>query len=633
MPDVLPLMIGTAGHVDHGKTTLLNALLGDAPDTDRRPEEQARGLTIDIGYAEMEVGGRHVGIVDVPGHERFVRNMVAAASGIDLVLLVVAADDGVMPQTREHLEIADLLGATSGVVALTKTDLVDEELALAAEEEIRELIAGTFLTAAPIIHVSAVEGRGLPELREAVAEQLERACPRSARGVFRLPVQRSFTFAGHGTVVTGVPLAGRVRVGDTLEAMPGARKCRVRAIQAYHQDVEEARAGHRTALKLSDVSFRDVRRGTVIGEPGYLRGANLLEARFSLLPRRTRPLKSNESVRFHTGTSEVVGRIFLLSGRQIAPGESGLVQLRLDRPVVTAPGDRFVLRCPSPQVTLGGGIVIGESRRKISAGKSRLVKRVAEREAGLDDPERSVLFHLSASGLDPLGSRAVAREVYLRADEFGPLLDKLLAEGSILKVGARFLSAVQVDAGRTRLVRTLEKFHKKEPLRAAASAAWVREQLGVSDSVLDLLVSTGDAVESVPGGRLRIAGRAPALSPEQMERLESMKELVSKERFATPKEAELPGLLNIMAEEAAKLLDLLIHDGAIVRIGAGVILSAEATAEAKEKIADWIGKNGPLAPADLKTLLGMSRKYSIPLLEWLDATRFTVRKGDRRELG
>jgi len=633
MSDVIPLMIGTAGHVDHGKTTLLQSLVGEAPHADRLPEERERGLTIDIGYAELPLGdGRVVGVVDVPGHEKFVRNMVAAASGIDVILLVVAADDGVMPQTREHLQIADLLGASAGLVALTKVDLVDDDLADAAEEEVRELIEGTFLEDSPVIHVSATTGQGIDELRAALVAQLEHARPKADRGIFRVPVQRSFMLEGHGTVITGVPLAGRVRIGDTLEVVPGRKKCRVRAIQAYHRDVDEGRAGHRTALKLSDVSWREVRRGDVVAEPGFLREHHLVEARLKFAPTRARKLVSNFPVRFHTGTSDVVGRVFLLDARSLSPGEEGLVQFRLDRPVATAPGDRFVLRTPSPQITLGGGRVIGFSKSKLSAGKSRAVKLVRAREEGLDDLRAAVLFHTRTSGLRRTSMKGLAIETLRRPEEIQPVLAELVEEGLLVPCGESFLNSEEIVYGRRKLKELLEKFHRTEPLRPAAGRAWARERLKLTDAVLAAILDHETGVETVSGGRLRIAGYQPALSAGQREKLQRLEAVLLEERYTPPREAELPDLIGALVEETGKLVDLLIEEGKLVRIGGGVVLHAEAVAEARRAVAEHIQKAGALAPSDLKQLLGMSRKYSIPLLEWLDAARFTVRKGDTRIL-
>jgi len=570
--------------------------------------------------------------VDVPGHERFVHNMVAAASGIDLILLVVAADDGVMPQTREHLEIADLLGATCGVVALTKIDLVDEDLLELAEEDVRELLGGTFLEAAPIVRVSSETGEGIEALRDELVVALEGAVPKTTEGVFRVPVQRSFTKPGHGTVITGVPQSGTVRVGDTLEVVPGNDRVRVRALQAYHEDVTEARAGHRTALKLSDVSWRDIRRGDVVAEPGYFSEANLVSVRFRYLPNRNRALVSNTAIRFHTGTAEVLGRLFLLTDRKLMPGQDGILQLRLDRPVVFGPGDRFVLRTPSPQITLGGGRVIGASDRKISAGRSRLVSRVRRREESLDDPRKGVSYHLAEAGLTPIHRRDLARLVLRRMDEVEPILDRLRDEGDVVSLGEKLLSAAAVAGGRKKLRDLLDRFHAREPLKPAAGRAWARDTIGVGDAVFDLLVSGNPEVEAVEGGRLRRAGYAPALSGLQGERIEQLEGILTEARFATPRENELPDLIGATPEETSKLTEILIEEGKVVRIAKGVVLSGGALEEAKQAISTFIAENGPMGPADLKSIFGMSRKYSIPLFEWLDSARFTMRQGDRRIL-
>ena len=634
MADVVPIMVGTAGHVDHGKTTLLKRLLGGAPEADRLPEEQERGLTIDIGYAEMDLGdGRLVGFVDVPGHERFVRNMVAAASGIDLILLVVAADDGVMPQTKEHLDIAGLMGARSGFAVLTKIDLVDEELRLAAEEELRALLDASFLRGAPIVPVSAVTGEGLEDVRGRLAELIAGVEPRDASGVFRLPVQRSFSLPGHGTVVTGVPLAGRVRIGDLLEVVPGARPCRVRGIHAYHREVAEGRAGHRTALKLSDVSWRDVGRGDVVAEPGFLLPAHLIEARLTLLPRVTTALESNRPVRVHCGTDEVLGRVFLLSTSKLRPGETALVQLRLDRPLVAAPGDRFVVRLPSPQVTLGGGVVIGSSAGKVSATRARMVRRIAEREAGLGDAAAAVRSAIGARGLDAPTFGELAKELVRRREEIEEAVGSLVAGGEASVLGERVLAATQVAEGRRRIREALVRFHRTEPLRPAAQRAPLREKLGVSDAVLSFLISVEPEVESVEGGRLRLRSFAPALGEEQAARLAKIETILREARFATPRDVELPALVGGEPAEISRLLDLLRDRGEVVLLPGGVLFHRDSLAEARRAIGDFIGAHGRLMPADLKALFGMSRKYSIPLLEYLDQQRFTIRRGDERVMG
>ena len=345
-----------------------------------------------------------------------------------------------------------------------------------------------------------------------------------------------------------------------------------------------------------------------------------------------RALVSNMPVRFHTGTAEVLGRLFLLTNRKLGPGEEGIVQLRLDRPVVFGPGDRFVLRSPSPQRTLGGGRIIGASERKISAGRSRLVKRVLRREESLAEPEATVLFQLAEGGLVPTFRRDLVRLVMRRMDEIRPILERLEGDGRIVAIGEKLLDGEAVVRGRAKLREHLDRFHRKEPLKPAAPRPGIRDSLGVDDAVLDLLVSGDPDVEPVEGGRLRRAGYSPALSGEQAARLGKLEEILSEARFATPREDELPTMVGATRDETARLLDILFDDGRAVRLAVGIVLSGDALAEARETIATFIRENGPMGPGDLKSTLGMSRKYSIPLFEWLDSARFTMRQGDRRIL-
>ena len=360
-PSILRLTLGTAGHIDHGKTSLVRALVGGEADTDRLKEERARGLTIEIGYAEWRLGdGTEVGIVDVPGHERFVRNMVAGATGMDCVLLVVAADDGAMPQTREHLQIMSLLGMRTGAVALTKIDLVDPEMRELVEEDVRGVLRGTFLDGAPLFPVSSTTGEGIPELRAGLERLLRDLPPRDAGGPFRMPVQRVFTVKGHGTVATGIPVSGTVRREDRLELLPAGKPCRVRGIQVYHHDANEAGAGHRTALNLADIDYHAVGRGDVLVEAGIFRAATLFDVRFRCTAAERGGVPHRLPVKMLVGTAEEEGRLLLLEGDEVRPGEEAYAQVRLDAPVVAAPGDRFILRIPSPSATVGGGVVLGK---------------------------------------------------------------------------------------------------------------------------------------------------------------------------------------------------------------------------------------------------------------------------------
>ena len=369
---IQPIIIGTAGHIDHGKSSLVRLLTGTDPD--RWAEEKERGMTIDLGFARMTLpDGRQVGLVDVPGHERFLRNMVAGATGIDLVLLVVAADDGVMPQTREHLEIMDLLGVRDGLLVLNKIDLVEPGMADLAVEELREVTRGTFLEDAPVVRVSATTGEGIEQFKDQLEQRASALTPRQADGVFRMPVQRVFSAKGFGTILTGIPVSGSVRTGDLLEVLPRGGKGKVRGLQAYHEGTDQARAGHSTAVNLSDVDHKEVTRGAVLATPGYFKAQTMLGATLRILHSTLGGIGNRTPIRLHLGTAEVLGEVILLEQDQMEPGEEGLVQLRLEDPVICAPGDHFVLRRASPMETLGGGVILEESRYRLKRFKGFVI--------------------------------------------------------------------------------------------------------------------------------------------------------------------------------------------------------------------------------------------------------------------
>ncbi len=634
---ILPVTIGTAGHVDHGKTSLVRALAGGrADDVDRLTEEQARGLTIDVGYAELTLAdGLEVGVVDVPGHEKFVRNMVAAATGVDVVLLVVAADDGVMPQTREHLQIMSLLGLASGCVAVTKIDAADDEMLALVLADVAELVRGTFLENAKILPVSATTGRGLDELRAELSRLVRAAPRRDAEGLFRMPVLRVFTAPGFGAVVTGVPASGRVRVGDRVELQPGGVAGRVRGLQVYHRPAEEASAGHRTAINLADVDHRRVKRGDVVCTPDAFDGASLLDVRLRLLPGLPRPLRHGQETRVHVGTVEAAARVLLVGAKQIAPGESGWAQLKLDRPAVVAPGDRFILRVPSQMETLGGGVVLGPGEHRRGTGPARAAE-FEERARGLADLRVAVESHLRRAWLKGSDRARAARDVKRRADEVETHVAALLASGRAVDLGRGLLvHGDAAAAGEAAVIEALQRFHDRAPLAAGARKAPLAEEVGADAAVVDGLVErlrSGGRIDCLDAGRVRLAGFKPRLNETQTRRRAQILEILERDPWQTPRSHEFPALLSALDREVDDLLTLLEDEGEIVRMRDGVILSSRAVEQAKAKIAGHVAAKGALAPADLKDLLGATRKYGIPLLEHLDAVGFTRRDGDVRRL-
>ncbi|HEU4394000.1 MAG TPA: selenocysteine-specific translation elongation factor [Planctomycetota bacterium] len=636
-PGILRLTLGTAGHIDHGKTSLVRALVGGDAETDRLKEEKARGLTIEVGYAEWRLpDGVEVGIVDVPGHEKFVRNMVSGASGMDCVLLVVAADDGAMPQTREHLQIMSLLGIRAGAVALTKIDLVDPEMRELVAEDLKGLLRGTFLEGAPFFPVSSTTGAGIPELRAGLERILRAAPPRDAAGPFRMPIQRVFTVKGHGTVATGIPISGTARRDDRLELLPAGKPCRVRGIQVYHRDAVEAAAGHRAALNLADLDWHAVGRGDVLAEPGLFRASTLFDVRFRRSPGEHGAIPHRFPILFLTGTAEAPGRLLLLEGDAVEPGEEALAQVALDEPVVAAPGDRFILRTPSPAATAGGGVVLGIAARRRHRKRATSLDPIREAESALGDVRASARAALRAAGAAGATDATLAPAIQRRPAETRAVLADLVAAGEAVPLpGGLHLAAAAWEEVRTAVLRALEEFHGKNRLREAARPAELRAALRAPEAVVDAaaraLAGEGRA-ELLPGGRVRLEGRGAAPTDAEAGHLARLAEALREAKFATPREDELPSLLGVPAALAEALLGLLVERGEALRLKDGVVLHAAVAEEGRNAVAERIRTAGGIQPAELKELLGATRKYSIPFLEHLDSSGVTLRVGDKRVL-
>jgi selenocysteine-specific elongation factor len=633
---VRSVTIGTAGHIDHGKTTLVRRLVGGAQTVDRLKDEQRRGMTIDIGYAEFVLMDEtEVGIVDVPGHERFIRNMVAGASGIDIVVLVVAADDGVMPQTREHLDIMTLLGIRTGVVAITKCDLVDEEMLELARDDVQTFLQGTFLEGAPIHDVSGETGDGIEALSATLQVLVSNVPPRSHEGLFRLPVQRTFTVPGFGTVVTGIPLDGTVSVGDRLEILPRRLKTRVRGLQAYHHTVETAHAGHRTALNLADVDYRAVRRGDVLCTPGLVHPSSMLAVRVRLLPTAPKPLASGTKVRVHVGTSVVDGKLHPLESRSIRPGTEAFAQIRTDHPVVVGPGDRFVLRRPSPALTLGGGQILGLPAMRLKARRTSTIRALEERERGLGDPDLAVEALLRGRHLDAASPEDVSRELLVWPEAAGKRLEALEAAGRAVRPGpaARWYHPEAFGKAREGVRGALEKLHARSRLKEWVDLTEVRTAARLPaetfEAAFRALETDGEVVRDASGA-VRLASHAVNLSPQQAERLEALETALRDGGFSPPVEGELPRLAEALPEECRALVELLVQRGRAVRVSDSLLFHADALEAARERIAAHEKAETGMTAAEIRSHLETSRKYVIPLLEHLDASGFTVRRGDLR---
>ena len=625
--------MGTAGHIDHGKTSLVKALTGT--DTDRLPEEKARGITIDLGFAFLEEpDGLVIEIVDVPGHERFVKNMLAGAGGIDLALLVVAADEGVMPQTREHLAICQLLRIKSGLVVLSKADLAEPEWIELVRDDVRRALEPTFLAGCPIVHASVKTGAGLPELRAALAT-LARAVPaKDPDRTARLPIDRVFTVKGFGTVVTGTLIAGRVVVDDKVEVYPRGVQSKVRGLQVHGRIVPEATAGQRTAVNLQGVERAAIERGDVLAPPGTLVPTVLLDGTLELLEDAPRPVKTRDRVRFHVGTQEVMARVLPVDRPELAPGGSGQARFRLEAPVVALPGDRFVVRSYSPIVTIGGGTVLDIAPPRFKRRGAALAAHLALLATG--DPPAVLEEHLKQAGA------AGARVADLRArTPFGPellrqLLDRLQHDGRVLAVDREwYLHRDANDRLRAQTVELLETFHTENPLRAGISREELRSRAGnaqerVFTQLLTVLESEG--VVKSERDQVRLGSHTIRLSPDQERVVKGLEADFRGAGAAPPSPEEALGRLGVKGTEKHELFQVLVADRTLLRVKDSLYFHAEALRSVQEQLVALLRQKKEIGPADFKDLFGVSRKYAIPLMEYFDTQRVTVRVGERRVL-
>jgi selenocysteine-specific elongation factor len=631
------LILGTAGHIDHGKTSLVKALTGI--DCDRLPEEKARGITIDIGFATLDLGDFRLGIVDVPGHERFIKNMLAGATGIDLAVLVIAADDSVMPQTREHLEILRLLGLERGLVALTKCDLVDETTREVVELEIRELVHGSFLEKAPIVRTSAQTGQGIPELKAAIAEVCQHAQTRTGKEWFRMAIDRSFIVQGHGTVVTGSVTAGSLRVGDEVEWLPRRQPVRVRSLQNHDQPVEEVHRGMRAAINLAGVHHEEVIRGQELATPGYLLPARVLTLRLHCLADARRPIKHRSPVRFHIGTSEIMGTLALLDCDAIEPGQWGLAQIFLESPATATWGQPFVVRESSATQTLGGGQVLQPAAKKIRRRHIEFLERIERLWSG--SPEERVLTVAWFGGFAGFTLADIVRGANVGPDKGQQLLDQLRERGALVDMatshGRRLLlHADMIKELEERILHALSRLHEQFPLMSGHDRQKLQSQLDyVGDDALvhatvDRLIQHGKLV-----GDLRRVARAdfkPKMSGNQRKLKDKLVAAYQEARFQPPEPASFAGQAGGNAASLKDLLELCVAEGYLVPIAEDLYLHADAEAEMRRLIGEKLAAGSALPVAEIRDLLGTTRKYAVPLCEYLDRIGLTRREGDLRVL-
>jgi selenocysteine-specific elongation factor len=628
-------MVGTAGHIDHGKTALVKLLTGC--DTDRLPEEKARGMTIDLGFAACTLpNDRRVGIVDVPGHERFIHNMVAGVTGIDFVLLVVAADDGVMPQTVEHFHIVRLLGVRQGMVAVTKIDLVPPERVAEVREQVALLVAGSFLEGRPVVPISAKTAEGFEAFYDTFARLVDQTAEREESGPFRLHVERAFVLQGHGVIISGIPRSGCVRAGETLQLLPGESLKRVRGLQVYGMDMPAARAGECVALKMADLALGEVRRGCVLATPGYFGPARFLDARFQLLREHGAALPPRTAIRLHVGTAEVPGHLVLPSLEPLKPGAEAYVQIQLKEPVVAAPGDPFVLRALSPVRTLGGGHVVGLDERRVRRSKRGWTEARAEQDRAFRDPVSALAYALKQAGLQTLRLRDLARLALIQEAEALKLVASMVREGRALELGGgHYLHPAALQTARERVLQVLHRFHDEQPMSAGFAPKDIVQALGIERAVGEAAIrSLRDAgALSVEHDWLFVPGRAPKLSREQAEIAEAVLSLYESSAFASPRPDELPDKLNRAADRIEPVFQLLLQSGRLVRLSDKVVLSATNLEISRRKLLECLAARGETDAATFKDALGATRKYAIPILEYWDKQGLTRRVGDVRRPG
>jgi len=623
--------VGTAGHIDHGKSALVKALTGIDPD--RLEEEKRRGMTIDLGFAHFDLpSGLRVGLVDVPGHERLIRNMLAGATGIDLVLLVVAADEGVMPQSREHLDILRFLRVDRGIVVLNKVDLVaDPEWRQLVIEDIRALVAGTFLENAPCIPVSARTGAGIPQLVAAIDESLQAISPRPVDAPVRIPIDRSFTMAGFGTVVTGTLWTGRVRTGDALELLPLGREVRVRQLQSHGVVVDEACAGQRVALNIVGAAKAEIARGHVLAFPRSLQPTALLDVRVRVLAGAP-PLSHHERVRMYVGADEVIGRLRLLDRGRLDPGATGVAQLRLERPTVVARGDPFVLRRYSPMITVGGGEVITARAALRRRGALAAQAVAVEEGSGFDDRLAAALLAAGRSGSTV---EALAMEAGASRDRVASRALAWTAAQEIIDLRGRLFSARVAQQIQSDLLAALAAYHAAAPWRRGIPRDELKARVfGSGDDrlyghALDALALGGRI--AIEDGFVRLAEFSPSRSVAETSARRAIEEAFRRGRYAPPpREDALAALADRAVAE--RMLQALLDDGLLVTVGDEILFHREVLQELATRVAAHIGEHGEITVAALRDQLGTSRKYTLAVLEYFDAIHLTRRVGDRRVL-
>jgi selenocysteine-specific elongation factor len=630
------IILGTAGHIDHGKTSLIKAMTGT--DTDRLKEEKRRGITIELGFASLDLpGGRYLGIVDVPGHEKFVKNMVAGATGLDLVMMVVAADEGIMPQTREHMEICTLLGVRHGIVAMTKIDMVDEEWIELVRDDIEQYMQGTFLENAPIVPVSSQTGQGIPELITILGDLVAHLPERPTTSLFRLPIDRVFTMKGFGTVITGTLISGSVKTGDPVMIYPTGITSKVRGIQVHNHSVDNATAGQRTAINFQGLDRSTVRRGQVLATPQALKPSYMVDIQIEYLKSNQKELKNRTRLRFHAGTSEILGNLILLDREALSPGDTTVAQIRLETPVALVANDRFVLRSYSPVRTVGGGVVLNPIPPKHKRMRPDVVEGLAALVEGL--PEMKISYHIRQSGYSGLAFTELRLTTGLRDKAIDQPLGALLSRKEIILLDREekiYIHGDIIEQLRRSIYSSLEQYHGDYPLKAGMLKEELRSKFPsvknprVLTLVLNQMIRKKELVQDEK--IIRLVNHQIALGADQDTLQKNILAAYTAAGLMPPYFRELVKTLDTDDATARDVLNLLVEKNQLVKVKEDLYFQADAVEKLRQTLVAFLKSQDEITTPQFKEMTGASRKYVIPLIEYFDSRNVTIRIGDIRKL-
>jgi len=627
------ITLGTAGHIDHGKTALIKCLTGC--DTDHLKAEKERGMSIDLGFAPCTVSGLEVGIVDVPGHENFIKTMVAGASGIDGTIFVIAADDGVMPQTREHLDILTLLGVKYGIVALTKVDCVDQQRVQNVTAEIKDFFVGTFLEDAPILPVSSVTGQGFDVFYEALKELVDAIEPKKTDGIFRLPVERTFSIKGYGTVVTGIPIAGSAKIGDQVVLFPHGTKGRIKAIQVYKRDSEIAMVGQCAALNVPQWDYKTIERGNVVTLGEYFSPQQLCLCKLNLLTHVKSPLKNGTKIKFHTGTSEIVATVFLLQVGNASAGDECLVQVRLNEPVVAAPGDRFILRTLSPVQTIGGGMIVESLPKKLKRNHPQAIQDAQDRARAVLVEKDFSEYCIKTAEAFAVTETELSTRTKILSEPLKAILAELIQQTKVIDLGSKlYIHTDTADNVQQRLLNIVNDFHSSKPESPGLTIEQFYEasqlKKDVFDGILRLLISQGKLIERKH--RLALPEHRETFSEDEQKLLQIIESLFRNRPFNPPKSEEIIEHTAAAPEKVQGILQILIEQERLIRVEYDLFFHREAVEQARQILISFINKEGQMESVKFKYLLDTTRKFAIPLLDYFDRIGVTRRVGYTRYL-